>query len=592
MNKIAGSLKRVMTFDFIVAVALPILVISVITVTLLSRSMGEQVIKYNTQMASDLVTGTQDFLVAADSVIKQAAITLDTGGFNNSQIQNYLDTLIASHTFLDAVHIIDNNGNSTFASPHHPSYSTLDLSRQPFFRMTKQTAQVHWSTTFISQHTGQPTLTITRPTKNGMIVGYVNLSKLNELTAKGDINQHSWVAILDTEGTFIGHSDRGQVYQRNHIGDRGFIKTALTGKSGTVSVKQGQDDYLITVDIVKPTGWPVLVAQRTDVAFAPVYNTRNIFIIGSILALGLAVFMAMRNLKKIFAPLGALTRKTQQVALGNYNLPLEHYEYIEINTISEHFQSMAEAVRLRENELRRKQGQLAKYMRILERSNRELDQFAYVVSHDLKAPLRAIANLSQWLEEDLGGNLEAETKHKMELLRGRVHRMENLIEGILEYSRIGRIKAATEPVKISELIAEVTEDLEPPDGFHLLVGADMPEINTDRVRLKQIFANLIGNAMKHNTRPDGQVVITVTDSGELLEFSVSDNGPGIAPDYHHKIFEMFQTLQPRDTLESTGVGLALVKKIVEGQGGSVRVISSEAQGANFIFTWPKVLKEE
>ncbi|HWR42339.1 ATP-binding protein [Sporomusa sp.] len=592
MNKIAVSLRGVLTLNFIVAVALPILVISVITITLLSRSMGEQVIKYNTQMASDLVTGTQDFLVTADAVIRQAAVTVDTGGFDNRQIQHYLDTLITSHTYLDAVHIVDNDGHSTFASPHHPSYSTLDLSRQPFFQITKQTGQVHWSTTFISQHTGQPTLTITRPTKNGMIVGYINLSKLNELTAKGDINQHSWAAILDTEGTFIGHSDRGQVYQRNHIGDWDFIKTALAGQSGTVSVKQGQDDYLITVDVVKPTGWPVLVAQRADVAFAPVRNTRNIFIVGSVLALGLAVFIAMRNLKKIFVPLGALTRKTQQVAAGNYNLPLECYEYTEINTISEHFRTMAEAVRLREDELRRKQGQLAKYMRTLERSNQELDQFAYVVSHDLKAPLRAIANLSQWIEEDLGGNLEVETQHKMELLRGRVRRLENLIEGILEYSRIGRIKAATEPVNVSELIAEVIEDLAPPDRFRMLVGPGMPVIHTERIRLKQVFANLIGNAMKHHNRPDGQVLITVNDLGGLLEFSVVDNGPGIAADYHHKVFEMFQTLQPRDTLESTGVGLALVKKIVESQGGSIRIISSEGQGANFIFTWPKVLKEE
>ncbi len=591
MKKLAGSLKRVMTFNFIVVAALPILVISVITITLLSRSMGEQVIKYNTQMANDLVKGTEDFLAVADSVIRQAATTLDAGGFDKRQTQYYLDTLVASHSYLDAVHVVDKDGHSSFASPSAPSYTTLDLSRQPFFQVTKQTAQVHWSTTFISQHTGQPTLTITRPTGSGMIVGYINLSKLNELTAKAASIQHSWAAILDTEGTFIGHSDQEQVYQRN-TWDREFITAGLAGQAGTIKVRQGQDNYLITVAAVKPTGWPVLVAQRTDVAFAPVNNTRNIFIAGSLLALGLAVFIAMGNLKRILMPLNMFTRKTQQVALGNYDLPPERYEFTEINTISEHFQAMAEAVRRREEELWRKQQELAKYMRTLERSNRELDQFAYVVSHDLKAPLRAIANLSQWLEEDLGGSLEAGTRHKMELLRGRVRRMENLIEGILEYSRIDRIKAAAETVNVGNLVAEVIEDLAPASGLCIQTATGMPEIITVRVRLKQVFANLIGNAVRHHNKPDGQIWITVSDLGNWFEFSVADNGPGIAGDYHYKIFEMFQTLQPRDTLESTGVGLALVKKIVEGQGGAVRVISAEGQGANFIFTWPKVLKEE
>lgn len=591
MSKIAGSLKQVMTLYFIVAAALPILIISVITITLLSRSMGEQVVKYNTQMANDLVKGTEDFLAMADAVISQAAITLEAGGFDNRQTQHYLDTLVASHSYLDAVHVADKEGRSVFASPSDPSYMTLDLSRQPFFQATKQTARVHWSTTFISPHTGQPTLSITRPTGSGVIVGYINLSKLNELTAKGGNNPHSWAAILDKEGTYIGHSDQEQVYQRN-IGDREFIAAALAGKAGIMNIRQGRDNYLVTVAVVKPTGWPVVVAQRTDVAFAPVNHTRNIFIAGSLLALVLAVFIAMGNLKRILMPLAVLARKTQQVALGDYNLPLARYEFSEINTISEHFQSMAEAVRLREDELRRKQQELAKYMRTLERSNRELDQFAYVVSHDLKAPLRAIANLSQWLEEDLGGSLEAETRHKIELLRGRVRRLEKLIEGILEYSRIGRIKAAAEPVKVSELVAEVIEDLAPARELSIQFAAQMPEIIAVRIRLKQVFANLIGNAIRHHNKPDGQIWITVSDLGSWLEFSVADNGPGIAADYHHKIFEMFQTLQPRDTLESTGVGLALVKKIVESQGGSVSVISAEGQGANFIFTWRKVVKEE
>ncbi|WP_371376468.1 ATP-binding protein [Sporomusa aerivorans] len=592
MNRLMDSLKTFMTLNIIVAVTLPIIVISVITVTLLNRSMGEQVIRHNTQLSGGLATATQDFLLTADAMMSQAATMVDTGGLNDAQMQNYLDTLMASHLYLEAIHILDNNGLSVFAAPYHHSYATLDFSRQPFVANTRETGRTYWSNTFISQHTGQPTLTVTKPTRHGMVIGYINLSKLNDIAAEGNISPECWTAIVDTEGTFIGHSDRRLVYQRESLGDEELLAAALNEKSGTLTVKNGGREYLVSFTVAQPTGWLVLAAQHTDMAFAPVSGTRNIFIIGCVVALALAVLMAMRILKKIFTPLSELTGETRQVAAGNYNLPLKSYDYIELNELSEHFFAMLEAVRRREEELRRKQRELSRYAQTLRRSNRELDQFAYVVSHDLKAPLRAIANLSQWLEEDFQGTLDADVKRKLELLRGRVRRMESLIEGILEYSRIGRIKTTAELVNVRELIAEVVEDLTVPGGFQIVIGPEMPDVYTERLRLRQVFANLIGNAVKHHDKPAGQVIVTVRDSDGLYEFTVADDGPGIAPEYHRKIFEMFQTLQSRDIKESTGVGLALVKKIVDSQGGWIRILSSAGQGAKFIFAWPKVWREE
>lgn len=580
-----------MTLNYILAVAIPILAISIITVTLLYRSMGEQIIRHNSQIAGGLAAGTQDFLLAAEAVIGQAAAMTDNGRLDDAQMQNYLNTLLTNHSYLEAIHVLDNNGQSLFTAPYNPSYAHLDLSRQPFFENARQTGRTNWSSTFISQHTGQPTLTVAKPTRQGMVVGYVNLSKLNQIASKGNISPDCWVAILDTEGTFIGHSDKNLVSQRGSL-DRQLVADALSSKTGSITMRSGTGEYLVSVAVAQPTGWPILVAQHTDTAFAPVKSTRNIFIIGCALALSLAVLMAMRNLKKIFTPLNELTGETQQVAAGNYNLPLKCYDYTEFTMLSEHFYTMIEAVRRREDELRRKQGELAKYAQTLKRSNRELDQFAYVVSHDLKAPLRAIANLSQWIEEDLPGTLDVEIQRKLELLRGRVRRMENLIEGILEYSRIGRIKTTVEVVDVGEMINEVSEELDLPAGFHIITRAELPVIRTERVRLRQVFANLLGNAVKHHDKPAGKILVSAADAGEFYEFTVADDGPGIAPEYHHKIFEMFQTLESRDIRESTGVGLALVKKIVENQGGLVRILSEAGQGANFIFTWPKYWKEE
>ncbi|HMQ30042.1 MAG TPA: PAS domain S-box protein [Chloroflexaceae bacterium] len=229
---------------------------------------------------------------------------------------------------------------------------------------------------------------------------------------------------------------------------------------------------------------------------------------------------------------------------------------------------------------------LARTTRLLEERNRELDQFAYITSHDLKAPLRGIANLAQWIEEDLGDHATDEIRSQLELLRGRAHRMEALIDGILQYSRVGRTSDKLEPVDVGELLEEVVDLLAPPPEATITVGPGMPTLLTDRVQLSQVFANLIGNALKHHGGPDATVTVSARTLGDGYEFAVADRGPGIAPQYHDRIFGIFQTLASRDRVEGSGLGLALVKKMVERQGGQIRVESEEGQGATFFFTWP------
>ncbi|MDV2993957.1 MAG: Adaptive-response sensory-kinase SasA [Chroococcidiopsis sp. SAG 2025] len=222
----------------------------------------------------------------------------------------------------------------------------------------------------------------------------------------------------------------------------------------------------------------------------------------------------------------------------------------------------------------------------LEKRNQELDQFAYVASHDLKAPLRAIANLSEWIEEDLLDKLTADTRHQMNLLRGRVHRMEALINGLLQYSRVGRMDTPKSEVSVGDLLAEVVDSLSPPETFSIEI-APMPTIVTEKLPLQQVFTNLISNAIKYHPRQDGKVSISVQEYASNYEFVVADDGEGIAPEYHDKVFGIFQTLSPRDTIESTGIGLAIVKKIVEQQGGTIWLKSQPGQGAAFYFTWKK-----
>ncbi len=224
----------------------------------------------------------------------------------------------------------------------------------------------------------------------------------------------------------------------------------------------------------------------------------------------------------------------------------------------------------------------------LERSNRDLDQFAYVASHDLKAPLRAIATLAGWIEEDLQDQLTGDAKEQMRLLRSRVARMDALIEGVLHYSRVGRMEAEGEEVDVGELLEEVIELQAPPPGFTVAVDSEMPTITAKRLRLGQVFSNLINNAIKYHHRSVGRIDVRAERRDGCYEFTVEDDGPGIAPEHHDRVFVMFQTLQPRDQIESTGLGLALVKKLVEEEGGKITLESEAGAGARFRFIWPIV----
>ncbi|MGI8510038.1 MAG: sensor histidine kinase [Gemmatimonadaceae bacterium] len=227
----------------------------------------------------------------------------------------------------------------------------------------------------------------------------------------------------------------------------------------------------------------------------------------------------------------------------------------------------------------------------LARSNQELDQFAYVASHDLKAPLRGIANLSEWVEEDLGDNVPEDVRKKMDLIRGRVHRLEALIDGILQYSRAGRVRASVETVDTAALLQEVVELLAPPPEVTVTIGPNMPTLLSERTPLQQVFLNLISNAIKYNRRPGATIDVTVRDAGQFYAFSIADNGAGIAPEYHDRIFGIFQTLESRDKVEGTGIGLSVVKKMVELRGGTITVDSDVGRGAIFTFQWPRVAEE-
>lgn len=224
--------------------------------------------------------------------------------------------------------------------------------------------------------------------------------------------------------------------------------------------------------------------------------------------------------------------------------------------------------------------------------NQELNDFAYIVSHDLKAPLRGIRALADWLSADYTDTLDSKGQEQLRLLVNRVDQMHDLIEGILQYSRIGRIKDEIVPIDLCELIPNIIDILAPPEHITITVQENLPIVHAEHTKALQVFQNLLSNAIKYMDKPAGHIEIHCTEVDGVWEFSVSDNGPGIEEKHFQTIFQMFQTLSPRDGIESTGIGLALVKKIVEIHGGTIRVESEPGKGSTFLFTLPHKQKEE
>ena len=219
--------------------------------------------------------------------------------------------------------------------------------------------------------------------------------------------------------------------------------------------------------------------------------------------------------------------------------------------------------------------------------NQELKDFAYIVSHDLKAPLRGIASLADWLRSDYGDRLDDEGRDMLQLMSGRVRRMSDLIDGVLEYSRVGRVRDNKTQVNLSQLLHETIDMISMPDGIQIAIDTELPTITLEKTRMQQVFQNLIGNAVKYMGKPEGEIHIGHSEMKDCWEFYVSDTGMGIEARHFDKVFQIFQTLAPRDQSESTGVGLAIVKKIVESYDGKIGLNSEIGKGSTFWFKLPK-----
>jgi signal transduction histidine kinase len=315
------------------------------------------------------------------------------------------------------------------------------------------------------------------------------------------------------------------------------------------------------------------VREQQKVALSKfIQQTKNIsfslMAFSFVAGMGIAIFIA----SYISSGIVKMVQMAESISKGEYGVYMKADGKDELSKLGRSLNNMAKI--------------LAENISLLKRKNEELDQFAYIVSHDLKAPLRGIDNVITWIQEDHLPELSPKVVEYLEVIKGRIVRAENLLNGILSYSRVGRELQPNEVVDVKDLIEEIHGYLPKKTGITLHVEENMPRLFTEKLPLLQVFTNLLVNAYRYHDKPDGYVKVYHKTLAGYYEFYVEDNGPGISKDYHKKIFVIFQTLENRDAFESTGVGLAIVKKILDDRKLSIRLISEPGRGSVFIFTWP------
>lgn len=312
-------------------------------------------------------------------------------------------------------------------------------------------------------------------------------------------------------------------------------------------------------------------AFRSRQLSASVRRTKRLSIVLTMLSIVTAITVVLILVSRVSRRINKMVALANTIAEGNYDVEISGKKNDELRPLENSLEHMAH--------------ELSKNISLLKRSNDELDHYAHVVSHDMKGPLRGISNVVNWIEEDHSSELSPKLREYLELIKGRITRAENLIEGLLAYARADKEELFKENVSVKAIIDEVIENL--PNTRHIKIKvAEMPTLVTERLLLFQVFSNLVSNAIKYNNEA-GEVRLYHREHSDHYEFFVQDTGVGIAQNHRDRIFVIFQTLNDRDSFESTGVGLSIVKKILDGKKQRISIRSELGRGSIFSFTWPK-----
>lgn len=370
----------------------------------------------------------------------------------------------------------------------------------------------------------------------------------------------------------------------------------LSGSTAAAGSRIG-DDFIevsrpLSIEEVGPDAGRVLIAHypRAHV-YAPIDSLRRTVERGALFVIAISALFLSWVARELARPLLTLRDAAVAITPGDRRARVGIRGKGEVGQLSEAFDEMLDELDRAQRELEQRVADrtaaLHQANAELVRSNSELDQFAYVAAHDLRAPLRAIENLAKWIDEDAGDRLTDASRKDLSLLQRRARRLKQLLDDLLEYSRIGRFRTEDTWLDVGRAIDDVVLMQGPPKAFDIRIAPSLPRVRAPAGTLQLIFGNLLRNAIQHHDRESGSIEFQCRDLGSCFEFAVDDDGPGIQADVRDRVFEMFQTLRPCDESNGSGMGLALVRKIVEARGGRAWAAPGADGGTSLRFTWPK-----
>lgn len=534
---------------------------------------------------------------------------------DNTTCSTLLTELASTHPTYANLGVARSDGSITCSAV--PLQQPVNIKDRAYFIRAMSTGEFAVGDYQVGRVTGVPSLNAAQPLldaagePSGVVYAALDLSSLGVTIAERWLPAGAVLTMLDGNGVVLSRHPDPKPWLGHDASASELFRNAQSGReSATLPGIDGvQRLYMFTALTAQNMSaglWPqglggtmyLAVGIPTEVAFAAADAAfvRDLAILGAV-GLAAATMAWWMGDVSIARPIRRLVEVSRRLSEGKLEARSGMRGRGEMGDLGRAFDDMAgslatlvareaayEEIRRRDEELRVSMLRIEWLNRELASRNRELDDFAYVVSHDLKAPLRAVHHLTEWIEEDLAGELRGETPQNLRQLRENAARMDHMVDALLTYARAVRARGKPEEVDVRSLVADVIASLRVPEGFVVEIGP-LPAVRTERVALRQVFQNLIGNAVEHHDRDRGTVRISAAEVEDGVEFTVEDDGPGIAPQFHAKAFQIFQTLGSRRK-DSTGVGLATVKRLVERHGGCIR-LESEGRGARFRFTWPK-----
>lgn len=628
------GIKKTLLLYSVAAAIIPIILIGLISRPIIREHLISEADESSVALAHSLANQITTYLREPEATFRFIASHISNKPHSKKDFSDTLADLADSYSYFESLYSLDGKGKvdsvgfKSDAPFKGEDYLGMDFSSIEICKTAQHDNSFKWQSS-VSVTSGEPSISFCAPMGEGSLLATLKLSNIGQIISKGSDNRLYEVFIVDRKGKIISHPDPDVTRMQQNISNLKIIRDGLEGKTVSGSFDFRNRSYRGSVVNIEGFDWLLVVAQRLDVAMAPVKALEKIFILGILSTLLLVAFASLAASSILGKPFTLLAGNAHKVIDEDYdNINPISSRLHEINLLSETLLKMVSAVRSREEllneqteelmtseenlrdlnqnleeKVRERTERLAAAMEelntlnldltqrgmALESANHQLESFAYSVSHDLRAPLRHVGSFATIIAEEYEGVLDAKGKDYLKRVIKGCNRMDELINAILDFSRVSRLQLNFTSVDMSGLAEEVLSDFQDEiSAMNARISVEpLPVCNVDRVLMKQVLVNLLSNALKYSrNRETPTVTIGSSITGSEHLFFVRDNGAGFDMRYADKLFSVFSRLHRQEDFEGIGVGLAIVQNIIQRHDGRIWAEAKPDEGATFFFTLP------